>query len=59
MKSKRWDAGGVAGSSLTYESGVQAGDNRSSAISIYIRVMWLDDSTKRLSIDREEKMSMG
>lgn len=40
------------------ESGVQAGDNSCSAISMHIifKVMELNESTKRLSVDREEKM---
>lgn len=40
------------------ESGVQAGDNGWSAISMHIvfKVMELNESTKRLSVDREEKM---
>ena len=40
------------------ESGVQAGDNGWSAINMLIvfKVMELNESTKRLSVDREEKM---
>ena len=40
------------------ESGVQAGDNSWSAISMHItfEVVGLNESTKRLSIDRDEKM---